>query len=285
MRMDRPATNGLFWALTVLMTDNTVELSPREVHRLSPLTGLRAPGAGVVVSGKADSAAVLRASAAIAEQRLRPIVRIPVPLLRNEHGRDRMLSRATDAGIRDLLLVETGSNNLECALDDMVALLDTTVFKGRNFDSVGVTGALQREVPVDSAELLRPFGAASDAAARLDVRLYLMPAGWNVTSCIAWERSLRAAGNRLPVRIVLDGRVRSSRSPSGSLGMGSLEVAMALDADHACLVEGVHLRPMRSAKAACQWANAVAGGCFVIESDVKAGRKVTLIGKRAWSVR
>ncbi|MGH3451783.1 MAG: hypothetical protein ACRDQW_13865 [Haloechinothrix sp.] len=300
MRSDRPVTDGVFWTLATLMTDCTVELSPREVYTLSPLDHVLAPGThiGISMASRRPFSEVVMAAAHVADQGMRPVARIAARSVRDELVLDRMLGALANAGVRDLVVAGGSPNQLAGALDEVVRIVNTRRFRRRQFCSVGMGGYVDRQSPTVSAELLRASDAAYFTTFEHGVDMYLLTHPlFSVEPIIAWERYLRAAGNRLPLRVVLLGlaSVRGLLKSGVSHGIESLMLALrngkpvihpaatslrlakAIDADPACLIERAYFRPLGHALGTARWINNVGNGNFYLEPDGQQGSQVTVL--------
>lgn len=112
--------------------------------------------------------------------------------------------------------------------------LDQSVLNG-----IGIAaGDITRHRQDPSADLLRAFDAADSARAATGVGLSLLISQVrSVDSVVEGERSLRAAGNRLPIRVCLPG---IAPSPFRRTAMTLLGLAEAAEKDPASLLADVH---------------------------------------------
>ncbi len=294
MRTDQTRAVGVFWALTSLMTDYTIDLTPREVSKLAPLDEFLTAGTGVriAVPPRRPFADVVRTAAQVADAGMRPVVPVAALDMHDVVVLDRALGALAYVGVEDLMLVGGSPRGLARSLDETVRMMAAQRFRRRQFRSIGIGRCLERQPVIDSADLLRAFDAAHIASADHDIKLYLTtrPA-FAGESVIGWERYLRAAGNRLPVRVALPGLVPARRflrrglshpatNPATNPATTVLELASALEADPACLISGLHFSPRGSAVRTARWADDIGNGNFVVEGGVEHGYELAVLSRR-----
>lgn len=284
-----PGDEDVYWTLTDLMTDFGIEVTPREVRRFGPLGTLLPAGTRVGLAVRPGFPATRTKAAAGTLIRSGMRVVLPLDLLdpADRHQADPTLATWESMGVRDIVLTVGAAGDLAAALDDIVAILDGRAFRRRGFLSVGIRlggpgdrGAGMRVT--ESAELLRALDSAHDIALDLGIELYLTPNPAAAHRLVRWERSLRAAGNRLPIRAGLPGLRGADLLPWRRAQLSGEQLVLGLAAELACdpdsTVQSVQLFPARTLAQSTRWALDLGKGNFVIENHPGHGHRVTTLG-------
>lgn len=292
MTFDSRDTQDMFWTLSMLMTDFSIEVTPREVRRFAPLISILPAGTRVGLTARPTfpTARSHAAASALVWSGMRPVLPLHLSHVADRGQVDRTLARWEHLGVDDIVLEVGVAHDLGTVLDDIVDLLSGPDFRRRRFRSIGVRLDGFRNygagTPVpESADLLRALDAARGFAHDLGIELYLTtPPTARTHPLVRWERSLRAAGNRLPIRVGLPGpwctdplpwwRPVSSRQDPHRL---VLDLAAAVAQDPDSKAQSVQLFPARSFARTARWALDLGNGNFVIEHDPDGGHRVAIL--------
>jgi len=271
-------------AVRRLLADVSIEVTPRETATLDEVATVLPAGTRVYVT---DLAGVeldrsLDAAARITEHGLRPVVHLAVRALPDLAAVDRTLGRLVDAGVADVLLV-AGSRPPAGEIENTLQVLESDTLARRRFASIGVAGHPEgnpgvEESAVDDA-LARKDKIAREEGLPLEV---VTQFGFAADPVLGWERRMREAGIRLPVRVGLPGLTSPARLLKFGLSCGvgpSLAVlrkqtgsvlklatatyrptdtlrglARAVAADPENLISAVHLFPFGAVVPTARWA-------------------------------
>lgn len=257
---------GVYWALATLASDHTLELPLRRLARQLRLAGCLAPGTRVSVPVRRGQPLpdVVRAAARIAAAGLRPIVPVFGGELGNPGAIGRTLGAVADAGARDVTAVWPDSADLVDVLDDLVRVISVGGLRGRGITGITLAGGLAGSVEQYSADLLRALDSLYAAGRENYVAMTLLaPTARAVESVVEWERALRAAGNRIPIRVRIPG---IAQDPARRAIPRMLGLATAIDDDSDCLITGVQLMLRGSLARTSVFAREVCNGNFVVEN-------------------
>jgi methylenetetrahydrofolate reductase (NADPH) len=181
-------------------------------------------------------------------------------------------------------------------------LLDTGLFDAHGFRHLGFAGHPEGSPDIADPELADALVRKNAFAARTDASCELVTQFvFAAEPVIAWERRIRAAGNRLPVRVGLPGlaTIKTLIGHARACGIGpSMQVllrqarniarlmsvsapdALLLDLarhrldDPDTLLHGVHVYPLGGLARSAAWVQAVAAGEIALQAD-GAGFEVT----------
>lgn len=292
MTFDSRDTQDTFWNLAMLMTGFSIEVTPRDFRRFAPLLSILPAGTRVGLAARPalPTARTHAAASALVLSGMRPVLPLNLPRVADRGQVARTLASWEHLGVDDIVLEVGVAHDLAAVLDDVVDLLNDPDFRRRRFRSIGVRlGGFRHYgagTPVPgSADLLRALDAARGVAVDLGIELYLTtPPTARTHPLVRWERSLRAAGNRLPIRVGLPGPwctdplprwrpVSSTQDPHRHV----LGLAAALAQDPDSKVRSVQLFPTRGFAQTARWALELGNGNFVIEHDRDGGHRVAIL--------
>jgi hypothetical protein len=257
---------GVYWALAALASDYTLEIPLRRLARELRLTG-RLPQptwVSVPVRRSRPLSHIVLASARIAAAGMWPIVPVSAGDLGDPGVADRTLGALADAGTREVTVFwPTGAPLVEI-LDDLVRVISRGDLRRRGLTGISAEGSLGWNVPRYSADLLRALDAAHASGRENAVRVTLLaPSVRAIEPVVEWERSLSAAGNRIPIRLRIPGPAENPAHRAIPMLLG---LATAIDENPECLINGVQLMLRGSLARASVFASEVRKGNFVIEN-------------------
>lgn len=257
---------GVYWALATLASDHTLELPLHRMARQLRLADCLAPATRVCVPvrRRRSLSDVVRAADRIASAGLRPIVPVFAGELGDPGAVGRTLGAVADAGAREVTAVWPDSADLVDVLDDLVRVISLGGLLGRGITGVSVAGGLAASVDQYSADLLRAFDSvyAAGRENHVDVTL-LAPSVRELESVVEWERALRGAGSRIPIRVRIPGIAQDPARRAIPMLLG---LATAIDDDSDCLIAGVQLMLRGSLLRTSVFAREVCKGNFVVEN-------------------
>ncbi|MEJ2864012.1 methylenetetrahydrofolate reductase [Actinomycetospora flava] len=271
-------------AVRRLLTDFSIEVTPRETATLDEAAAVLPAGTRVYVTDLAgvDLQRGLDAAARIREHELRPVVHLAVRAIPDLAALDRTLGRLVDTGVEDVLLI-AGSRSPAGEIENTLQVLESEALARRGFASIGVAGHPEGNPGVDESAVDHAL-ARKDKIAREDgLPLEVVTQfGFAADPVLGWERRMREAGIRLPVRVGLPGLTSPARLVKFGLSCGvgpSLAVlrkqtgsvlklatstyrptetlrglARAVAADPESLISAVHFFPFGAVVPTARWA-------------------------------
>ncbi|CAN5211013.1 methylenetetrahydrofolate reductase [soil metagenome] len=283
--------------LTGLMDGFSVEVTPREAGKLPPLTEFVRPGTRVYITYLTNTAfedTVATSAKAVAEG-MRPVPHLAARAVPDRATLDRIVGALADVGVRDALVIAGSLRAPVGPYAETMQLLDSGVLQEHGFDSIGVAGHPEGNKDIGEPELARALADKNALAARQGLALYLVTQfSFAPEPIVAWERRIRAAGNRLPIVVGLPGLTSPAKLLKFGLSCGvgaSLKVlrkqsggvlklassavyhpdqtllglARAVHADPDTLIAGMHFYPFGALAATAAYAEGLRAGRFTVE--------------------
>lgn len=277
MTKNRRRAEDVFWNLAALVSDYVLEV-PKNQRTPDALRQAVRPGTRVCVPVGAQAlpdAATEVTGAATAG--VLPIVTMAAPAGSAMRRADGVIAGLAAAGARGLVLRCQSSATPAEVLDSVARLTAECVIGRRGITEVAIAadGLADRHAP--SADLLRAFdglrAAGTDSAVRFTL---LAPRVRSVGALVAWERSLRAAGNRFPVRVRLPG---IAPNPFRRTVPTLLELGAAIEADPDSMLTDVQFVLRGSASRTAAFADEISSCNFHVEETV-SGYRLNLFATR-----
>ena len=284
--------------IAALMQHFSIEKTPGEVATLRALPSELPAGSRVYITwiGGNDFSKTLRAAVRLRELGMEPVPHLAARAIADAAALDAMLvALRREAAVQHALLVAGSIRTPVGSFDSSLSALTSGLFEQHGWRTLGVAGHPEGSpdiAPALLADALQRKNAHAQGSA-LRMRLVTQFC-FDAAPVLAWERSTRAAGNRLPIHVGLAGLaslpklIKYARhcGVGASLGVltrqagrlfklasavtpGAVVVALAAArlADPQCLIERLHFFPFGSFDATVAWAAAVARGDFRLRPD------------------
>jgi methylenetetrahydrofolate reductase (NADPH) len=185
-------------------------------------------------------------------------------------------------------------------------VLQTGLFEKYGMQKMGLAGHPEGSPDISPADCALAIQQKNDYAKQTDMQLYLATQfAFEAAPIFAWERSIRAAGNQLPVHIGVPGlaTIKTLMRHAAHCGVGASvrfltrnpvnmlklslkdsflgkyvnapssepselvrDLVVGMAADPECLIEQCHLYPLGGLKKSAQWMYKVQDGRFTINS-------------------
>jgi len=276
--MRRRRAEDVFWNLAAIMSDYVLELPAdrRSTNALS--SGLR-PRTRVCVPARVCALPdVVAATAEVAAAGMRPVVTCRAPGPAGLRGFGDALAELADVGACELIIRWPASVSCPDVLDKAARLVAECGLGSWGITEIGIVAeSLAGRRPELSADLLRAFDGVREAGRRYDVGFTLLaPPMGSVDSLVAWECSLRAAGNRLPVRVRLPG---IGPNPFRRTVPMLLGLAASVESDPDSLLTELQFSLRGSPGRTTAFADEICRGNFVVEETV-SGYRLSLLTAR-----
>jgi methylenetetrahydrofolate reductase (NADPH) len=296
----RPDRGEIAARVAALMRGFSIEVTPRELDSLGPIEGLLPSGTPVFITWlpNAGFEGTVAAARRIAGAGLVPVPHLAARAVRSEQQIEDVVGAvAEQAGVRRVLAIAGSVEELAGPFPATIDLLRTGVMQRHGITWVGVAGHPEGSPDVGDAELVQAITDKNEFAvdSGLDVHL-VTQFSFAPEPVIIWERSIRAAGNRLPVHVGLPGAASAAtllkfglrcgigpslavmRKQAGNvLKLASTKpqypeatvtgVAAAAAQDGANRFAPFHFFPFGAFARTAAWARAIADGRFALPSD------------------
>jgi methylenetetrahydrofolate reductase (NADPH) len=180
---------------------------------------------------------------------------------------------------------------------DTMELLETGLFDKYGIKKLGVAGHPEGSPDISDVAIAEALAWKNDFAACSGAELYLVTQFcFEAAPVIAWDRRIRAEGNRLPIHVGVPGlaTIKTLLGHARACGIGPsmrfltrqarnvtklmsvsapdrliTELAAYRAADPACGIVGAHVYPLGGLRRSARWSYAVADGRFTMAADAK----------------
>lgn len=282
------------------LTDFTIETTPGSAAKISDYRDYLRPGTTVSVtflpgSDFADTVTTAR--------RLRDEGMIPSPhfAARSIPGRgqfeDYLKRLQGEVGVTHVVALAGGVTSPLGPFESSMQLLETGLFDKYGIKSIGLAGHPEGSPDISDAALTEALAWKNAFADRTDAELYIATQFcFQAAPLIHWDRTIREAGNKLPIHIGVPGlatlktlinharacgvgpsmRVltRQARNISRLLVVNApdrlvCDLAHFRAADPDCGIRRAHFYPLGGLRRSAAWAYAVLDGAFKLRADGK----------------
>ncbi len=284
-------------AIVELLRDFSIEVTPKQAARVESFAALLPPGTRVFVTFVPGETvdAVLPVVERLAREGMRPVPHVAARNLLAEATLQHHLRGARACGASEALVIAGGARKPLGPYASTMDLLATGLFEELGYTRLHVAGHPEGSPDIPDAELARALAAKNAWSARTGIPVELVTQfTFDGVRLGAWEREIRASGNRLPIRAGLAGPasvtslLRYARMCGVSASVGFLQrsggrflqlvgqaapdgpilaLARARMEDPGSLLRGVHFYPFGGFVRTAAWAGAVAEGRFTLFAD------------------
>lgn len=293
-----PAADPLAAAIAGLVAGFTIETTPGAAAKIGDYREHLRPGAVVAVTFLPGSALGETVATAVRLRRegFEPMPHLAARSIASRADLDDALARlAGEAGAtRAMVLAGAVARPLGPYASSM-DLLETGLLDRHGIRHIGLAGHPEGSPDIPDAALAEALAWKNAFADRTDADCELVTQFvFDAAPVLAWEARIRAAGNRLPIRVGLPGlaTVKTLIGHARACGIGpSMHVLLrrarslaklmsvaapdALAADLArhrlahpdSLIRGVHLYPLGGLRRSAAWSYAVADGALALDLD------------------
>ncbi|MEW2547875.1 methylenetetrahydrofolate reductase [Streptomyces sp. NPDC047002] len=196
-------------AVSSLMTDFSLEVTPREVRKEpGVLAEVLPPGTRVYTTFLPDTpfADTLAAAEAIIAQGMRPVPHLAARNVADLAELDAIAGQLAQSGVREVLVIAGSLGTPRGSVTDSMEVLRSGILARHGIDRVGVAGHPEGNSDIGERGLAEALRRKNAYAADSGSDVYLL-----TQFCFApgpiidWEQSIRRAGNKLPVHVGLPG--------------------------------------------------------------------------------
>ncbi len=195
-------------AIMRFLADWSIETAPGSAVKIGNFAALLPAGTAVYVTmlPGADLDAIVALCARLRGEGLEPVPHVAARSLASHDELERYVSGLAAAGVEQALVIGGGATTPRGPFDRSMAVLETGVFERNGITRIGVAGHPEGNADIPEAEIARALAEKNAYAAATGSRLYIATQFcFDPDAIIAWDRRLRAAGNRLPIHIGIAG--------------------------------------------------------------------------------
>ena len=285
-------------AIIDLLSGFTTETTPGAAAKIADYRAYLRPGATVFItflpgSSFADTVAV---AVRLRREGLNPVPHFAARSIPSRAFLDENLARLTgEAGVDQALLIGGALNQPLGEFSNTMELLDTGLFDRYGVGRIGIAGHPEGSPDIPDVQIRAALAWKNAFAERTGASLYVVTQFcFEAAPVIAWDKRIRADGNRLPVYIGIPGlaSLKALIGHAKACGVGpsmrfltrqARNVAKLLTVtapdrlvaglaayratDPRCGIHGVHVYPLGGLGKSARWAQAVADGRFEMRKD------------------
>ncbi|MCH9012368.1 MAG: metFprotein [Proteobacteria bacterium] len=210
---------------------------------------------------------------------------------------DKLARLAGEVGLEQVLVIGGSADKPAGDFSDTMRLLETGLFDKHGIRKFGVAGHPEGSPDISDEAIAEALRWKNDFAERSGAELYLVTQFcFEAGPVIAWDRRIRAEGNRLPIHVGVPGlaTIKTLLAHAKACGIGpsmkfltrqarNLTKLMTVSApdrlvtdlaayqasDPGCGIAGVHMYPLGGLRRSAKWSHAVIDGAFTMNEDGK----------------
>ncbi len=269
----------------------SIEVTPAGATKIENFAACLSPGTTVNVTflPGSDPMETVAVAKRLHNEGMNAVPHLAARSLKDSDQIDTLLaSYRAEAGVDEVLIIGGGVNQPVGAFDNSLQVLETDLLQKHGIRRVGVAGHPEGSPDISQSEIAEALEAKNALAKREGFKMYIETQFcFEAPIVLEWEKTVRAAGNELPIRIGIPGpatiktlfrfaqisgigpsmrfiskqarnvaKLMTVQSPHQLLS--DLAQGMADDSD--CLIEHFHFYPFGGFAKTALYANAIASG-------------------------
>jgi methylenetetrahydrofolate reductase (NADPH) len=269
----------------------SIEVTPSAAGKIKNFSELLAEGTTVNVTSLAgaDPRETVDVAIRLRDEGMNPVPHIPARLFKSKEQLDeRVADMASRAGVDEVLVIAGGVDKPVGDFASSMDVLETGILQKYGIRKIGVSGHPEGSPDIPDDALAEAIAWKNDFARSEGLDLYMETQFcFEAAAVVNWERSIRAAGNSLPIRIGIPGpaTIKTLFRFAQLAGIGpSMRIvakqagnvtklltvqsphllvtglAEAMAADPECRIQHFHYYPFGGFARTSDWASAVAEG-------------------------
>ena len=187
----------------------SIEVTPAGATKIDSFAAVLDEGTTVNVTflPGSDPLDTIATAKRLADEGMNAVPHIAARSLHNKEQLDDLLRRMTQqANVREVLVIGGGVDSPVGDFDRTMQVLNTGLIQKHNITAIGVSGHPEGSPDISDDQLAEAIMLKNEFARKEGLSLYMETQFcFDAEAVLAWERSIRNAGNRLPVRIGIPG--------------------------------------------------------------------------------
>ena len=190
-------------------SDWSIEVTPNGASKIDSFADCLAPGTTVNVtflpgSDPMDTVAVAQR---LHNDGMNPVPHLAARSLKDIDQLDALLSAFTQkAGVREVLVIGGGVDSPVGQFASSIEVLNTGLIQKYGITDIGVAGHPEGSPDISDQEIVEALTLKNELAKRDGLNLYIETQFcFEADIVLAWEKSIREAGNNLPIRVGIPG--------------------------------------------------------------------------------
>ena len=190
-------------------SDWSIEVTPAGATKIESFADILEEGTTVNVtflpgSNPLDTIATAKR---LADDGMNAVPHIAARSLQNKEQLDDLLKRMTSkANVREVLVIGGGVDNLVGEFDCTMQVLQTGLIQKYGITHIGVSGHPEGSPDISADQLAQAISQKNEFARKEGLSLYMETQFcFDPAAVLSWEKTIRQAGNQLPIRIGIPG--------------------------------------------------------------------------------
>ena len=189
--------------------DWSIEVTPTGAAKIESFRECLVPGTTVNVTflPGTDPSDTIAVAERLHNDGMRPVPHLAARSLHNADQLDELLTAfTTRCGVEEVLCIGGGVDNPVGDFSATIELLESGLIQKHGIRHIGVAGHPEGSPDISDDEVATALSAKNELAARDGLELYIETQFcFEADIVLDWERRVREAGNRLPIRIGIPG--------------------------------------------------------------------------------
>ncbi len=296
MPLDQPA-DQIKQQILDLVRDFTVETTPGSAAKIADYRDHLRPGTRVAVTflPGSDFADTMATARRLQQEGFQPMPHFAARSIPSRQALEDYLKALADVTeLRHVVALGGAVDRPLGPFDSSMAMLETGLFDKYGIETIGVAGHPEGSPDIAPPALKEALAWKNAFAERSDASFYIATQFcFEAAPIIAWDKTMRAEGNRLPIHIGVPGlaTIRTLINHAKACGVGPsmrfltrqarnvaklmtvsapdrllLELAQYKALDPDCGIARIHVYPLGGLKKSAAWTYAVADGDFEINA-------------------
>ena len=190
-------------------SDWSIEVTPAGATKIESFAGILEEGTTVNVTflPGSDPLDTIATAKRLADDGMNAVPHIAARSLQNKEQLDDLLKRMTsEANVREVLVIGGGVDNPVGEFDCTMQVLKTGLIQKYGIAHIGVSGHPEGSPDISADQLAQAISQKNEFARKEGLSLYMETQFcFDPAAVLAWEKTIREAGNQLPIRIGIPG--------------------------------------------------------------------------------
>ena len=190
-------------------SDWSIEVTPAGATKIESFAGILEEGTTVNVTflPGSDPLDTIATARRLADDGMNAVPHIAARSLQNKEQLDDLLKRMTsEANVREVLVIGGGVDNPVGEFDCTMQVLQTGLIQKYGITHIGVSGHPEGSPDISADQLAQAISQKNEFARKEGLSLYMETQFcFDPAAVLAWEKTIRQAGNQLPIRIGIPG--------------------------------------------------------------------------------
>ena len=190
-------------------SDWSIEVTPAGATKIESFAGILEEGTTVNVTflPGSDPLDTIATAKRLADDGMNAVPHIAARSLQNKEQLDDLLKRMTsEANVCEVLVIGGGVDNPVGEFDCTMQILQTGLIQKYGITHIGVSGHPEGSPDISADQLAQAISQKNEFARKEGLSLYMETQFcFDPAAVLAWEKTIRQAGNQLPIRIGIPG--------------------------------------------------------------------------------